>query len=176
MTPRKLGHSHWSHTSYNPGVEWVESLLLKGNLKHKHVRTGIVAVILFSAEYKKWLRGYSSKHQFLNIFLNTLEKSKLFKRQKLTAWVAVVIGRPWAKGFYSEQLMVAGTREHRRPHRAPAFWTGTAEATEMVLILQTVVVARFSNFTHQDCTNASVRLLSFGHFPFSIRTEVLPSF
>ena len=26
-----------------------------------------------------------------------------------------------SKGFYSEQLMVASTREHRCPHRAPAF-------------------------------------------------------
>ena len=101
IAPRRLCHSQWSHTPYNPGVEWVESLLLKGNRKHKHVRTGIMAehhFPLFSAEIKSdW--GYSSKHQLLNIFLNTLEKSKLFEWQKLTARVAVVTGCPWAKGF-----------------------------------------------------------------------------
>ena len=43
------------------GHDWVTEL----NWKHKHVRTGIMADChfpLFSAEYKKWLRGYSSKH------------------------------------------------------------------------------------------------------------------
>ena len=84
--------------SQRVGHDWETEL----NWKHKHVRTGIMADChfpLFSAEYKKWLRGYSSKHQFLNIFLNTLEKSKLLEWQKLTAWVAVVIGYPWARVF-----------------------------------------------------------------------------